>query len=63
MVEDNSIDTTATGPIAISLELPIIAYINGGTTLVSTPINSQKNKKLEKEIKEKEKKLDHSQTD
>jgi hypothetical protein len=33
--EDNSIDTTATGPIAMSLELPITAYIRGGTILVS----------------------------
>lgn len=35
IMEDSSIETTATGPIAISLELPITAYIRGGTTLVS----------------------------
>lgn len=34
-IAESSNETTATGPIAISLELPITAYINGGTTLVS----------------------------
>lgn len=34
-IEDTRRDTTATGPIAISLDVPINAYINGGTTLVS----------------------------
>lgn len=29
-------ETTATGPIAISLELPINAYTNGGTKLESS---------------------------
>ena len=32
---DKSSETTATGTIAISLEVPSIAYKNGGTTLVS----------------------------
>ena len=31
----SSSETTATGPMAISLELPIIAYIKGGTKLLS----------------------------
>ena len=31
----SSRETTATGPIAISLELPIHAYTNGGTKLES----------------------------
>ena len=31
-------DTTATGPMAISLELPIKAYIKGGTKLESEKI-------------------------
>lgn len=35
IVADKRSETTATGPIAISLELPIKAYIRGGTTLVS----------------------------
>jgi len=35
IIDDKRSDTTATGPIAISLELPIKAYIRGGTTLVS----------------------------
>lgn len=34
-------ETTATGPIAISLELPMAAYINGGMKLESE--NQQKN--------------------
>jgi hypothetical protein len=32
-------ETTATGPIAMSLELPIAAYINGGTKLESGTID------------------------
>lgn len=35
IIAESSSDTTATGPMAISRELPITAYINGGTTLVS----------------------------
>jgi hypothetical protein len=34
-MEEMRREITATGPIAISRELPIIAYIKGGTTLVS----------------------------
>jgi hypothetical protein len=36
-VPSNS-DTTATGPMAISLELPIAAYIRGGTKLLSVKL-------------------------
>ncbi len=33
------IDTTATGPMAICLELPSVAYISGGTKLESANHN------------------------
>lgn len=35
IIEDSNNETTATGPIAISLDVPMKAYISGGTTLVS----------------------------
>ena len=33
-------DTTATGPMAMSLELPMKAYTSGGTKLLSENFNS-----------------------
>lgn len=50
IMEERRRETTATGPIAISLELPIIAYIRGGTTLVS--IMAQEYRELNKKKKE-----------
>lgn len=41
MVPSNR-ETTATGPMAISLELPIAAYISGGTKLLSAIQTKQK---------------------
>ena len=38
----NRMDTTATGPITISLELPKIEYTKGGTKLVSAILLSKK---------------------
>lgn len=35
---DISSDTTATGPMANSREVPMVEYINGGTTLVSEKV-------------------------
>lgn len=34
-MDESRSETTATGPMANSLELPIMEYIRGGTTLVS----------------------------
>lgn len=34
-IDERRSETTATGPMANSLEVPIVEYIRGGTTLVS----------------------------
>jgi len=39
-------DTTATGPMAMSLELPIKGYISGGTKLLSVIQNKREKKKV-----------------